>query len=277
MNPRRRRTLVIFGLFCAVVIIAGVLFCRIKQYSFRIHTQHTIDEMQHLEIGTSNTCQVFSDWRKEWGPAVSHEGTCDGPDPFSMSLRVQYPANLWPTICFKGQANRAIHLLVRGMCSAYETLFGKVFLFSAYLQGKGGTVAARSVIVFAPAPYDENWKDFRGTIFALATAPAQLVDPRGRGRGRDEQSDIRQRSLHPSYRVFVSKARANEDYEPQGLIFYIEAEIGSEVKWSDSERLFAIDLSCLTEFRSCSRQSLMPAAYEQYEMDERTSQAPPQR
>ena len=272
MNPHRRRRLVLFGLLSTLVFSTTVVLLRIKQHSFRVHAQHTLDNMQHLQIGTSNACEVYSEWQNKWGSGVSSEGACNDPNHFSMDLSVQHPLYIW-TNCFKRRPGGILRLLVRGMCGTYEALSGRIIVLRAHVEGVRGAVTRKSFTVYIPVPDDDPSEDLPATVFAMAEVPAQLVLPRGRVRGSDAQSDVLQLSLHPSYRVFVNKARVNADYDPQGRVFYIEAEIGPDAGRSDSERLFGINLSCLTRMRPCSRQDLMPAAYKQYELDVRQSQA----
>jgi hypothetical protein len=246
---------------------------RVRQHLIRVHAQHTLDSIQHLEIGTSSACQVFSEWQKEWKSHVSHEGVCDDPNHFYMDINVQHPAYIWPT-CYEWQSSRLGFLLVRGICGIYGALSGKTFAFIARVEAVKGVVTRKTSQVFIDVPDVSPQEHLPATLGATAWTSAR-IDRRLVGE-HDYQSDMQQQSLHPGYRVFVGTGRINADTIPSGgRAFYINAEVGPDGSNIDSERLFRFDLSCLGRLRPCSQRDLLPAAYEQYEMDLRRFQTEP--
>jgi hypothetical protein len=266
----RRRILVVLGMLCAFAIGTTAVSLHIRQHLIRVHAQQTLDSIQNLEIGTSRACQVFSEWRKKWRSHVSYEGACDDPNHFYMDFNVQHPAYIWPT-CYEWQASRLGFLLVRGICGFYGALSGRTFVVNARVEGVKGVVTRKASQVFIDVPDESPDEDLPATVSATAWTSAR-IDRRLVGE-RDYRSDMQQQSLHPGYRVFVGTGRVNADTIPSGgRAFYISAEVGPDSGNVDSERLFRLDLSCLGRWRPCSQGDLMPAAYEQYEIDVRRTQ-----
>jgi hypothetical protein len=267
MALSRRRIFTVLGVLCVIAAGMAAVSLRIRQHIIRVHAQRTLDDIQHLKIGSSRTCQIFSEWQHEWGSHVSYEGTCDDPNRFYMDINVQHPAYIWPT-CFEGQSGRVRFILVRGMCGVYEALSGKTIVFMARVVGVKGVVTQKFSQVFTVMRDDLPDEHMPATVAASAMTSARP------GRSWDRQAATQQQNLHPGYRVFVGTTRINADYMPGGRVFYISAEVGPEGTNVDSERLFRFDLSCLGRWRPCSERDLMPAAYDQYEMDVRRSQSP---
>lgn len=262
MTLGRREAVVVIGLLCVLAITTGTALLRMRQHVTRVHLQHTLDKLRNVEVGTLHACEVFAEWQNEWESHLSSEGTCDDSDHFYTAIDVRHPPYLWAA-CFQRQFGRARRLLVRGVCGTYEALSGRTFDFKASVRGVRGVVTGKSFAVFQYSPDDSADEDLPAVVSASAMTPARLDRPAW----RDTQSDVQQQRLHPSYRVFVNTGRINQDYDPQGRVFYIQVEIGPDGNRSDVDRLSQLNLSCLTRMRPCSRQDLMPAAYAQYEED----------
>jgi hypothetical protein len=269
MGPHRNRALVVLGL-CSLMVGTAAVTLRIRQRLVRVHAQHILDSLQHLEIGNSRACEGLSEWQKEWKSYVTSEGSCDGPNQFNVNIHVQHPPYLWHA-CFEHQDSRLLRLPMRGICGTYEVLSGRPIVFTARLEGLRGFLTRKSASVFAVVPDDSADEDLSASVHASADSPVRLDWRRSR---TEIESDLQQQRLHPGYRVFIGTSRANADYNPGGRIFYTEVAIGAEGGKSDSERLFRFDLSCLTRMRPCSRRDLMPAAYDQHEMDMGHSESP---
>lgn len=268
MNRQTRRAIAAIGILCVFGIGIAAVSLRVRQHLIRVHAQRTMDEIQHVEIGTLRACQIFSEWQKEWESHLTSQGSCDDPNHFSMGINVQNPPYVWP--CFEGQLGDVRFLLARATCGVYEALSGKPIVFAARIEGVQGVVTRKVSQVFTAVPDESPDEHMPALMSATAMTSPRL------GNERKRQSAIQQQSLHPNYLVSVGRSRVNADYMPGARAFYIEAEVGPDVSKADSERLFRFDLSCLTRMRPCSRQDLMPAAYDQYEIDVRHLAAPPQ-
>jgi hypothetical protein len=136
-RPSRRAiaatvTLCVFGMGIAAVSL------RVRRHLIRVHAQHTIDEIQHVEIGTLRACQIFSEWHKEWESHLASQGSCDDPNRFYMDINVQNPPHIWS--CFEGQAGNMRFLLARATCSVYEALSGKPIVFTVRIEAIQGVV-----------------------------------------------------------------------------------------------------------------------------------------
>jgi hypothetical protein len=205
------------------------------------------------------------------GISPDPHGSCDDPNHFYMDINVQNPPYIWPG-CFEQQGGRMRTLTVRGLCGLFEALSGKTVVFMARIEGVHGIVTRKFSQVFTAVP-DEGPDEH---VPALLSATASTFGVRFGNIWRRE-SAIQQQTLHPNYLVFVGTTRVNADYMPGARAFYIDAEVGPDASKADSERLFRFDLSCLTRIRPCSRQDLMPAVSDQYEIDVRHLATPAQR
>jgi hypothetical protein len=267
MTPRLRKVLIVVGLSCTLAIGAAFASLRIRQNLIRVHAQRILDTFQHVAIGTPVACDLVSKERNEWVFRVSSERACNDAT-FHIEFHSQHPPYIWPR-CYERQFNRLTRSVLHAVCRTYEGLAGRPTVFVATADAVGGVVTQKAATVFVLVPDDATDEDLPATLMASATV--------GHGLNRRQpNADDEQQNLHPAYRVFVNKSRVNADFKPGGRIFYIEVGIGTAADKSDSERLFQFDLSCLTRMVSCSQQDLMPAAYQQYEIDIRHSKGPPQ-
>jgi hypothetical protein len=261
-HQRRNRHILLALLLCLVT--TGVSL-RIRQRLIRIHVQHALNNLQHLNIGASASasCGLLREWRGEWGSSVTSEGSCDDPRHFYVRLHAQHPPYFVP-FCFERQFGLIRHSIIRGMCATYDVLSGTAFAFDAQIEAANGCLTKKSSSVFVVVADDSPEADLPAYLHASAEVPAQLAKRRS---SADSQSDLEQQDLHSNYRVFVGTSIANADSNPGGKIFYTEVEIGPAGSTSDSERLSRFDLSCVTRMRPCSRRDLMPAAFDQNQMD----------
>jgi hypothetical protein len=266
MAPRLRKVLIVIGLSCTLAIGVATAALRIRQNVIRVRAQHVLDTFQHVAIGAPVACDLAPE-RNEWGFRVSSEGACNDAT-FHIEFHGQHPPYVWPR-CYERQFNRLTRSVVHAICRTYEALAGRPTFFLATADATGGVVTQKAATVFVLVPDDAADEDLPATLWACATV--------GHGLNRRRpDADGDQQTLHPTYRVFMNQSRANADYNPGGRIFFIEVGIGTAADRSDSERLSQFDLSCLARMHPCSLQDLMPAAYQQYEIDVRQPKAPPQ-
>lgn len=142
MEPGNRRVLAAFCIFCIIAIPMAMIPLRVRQHLIRNHVQRTLDEIQHLEIGHSSTCQIFSEWKQQWGTHLTSQARCDDPDRFSMDISVQNPPLLWPT-CFENLSSAAQYYLKLGICRIYISLSGNPIIFMAHVEGAKGAVTRK--------------------------------------------------------------------------------------------------------------------------------------
>jgi hypothetical protein len=264
MTPRLGKVLIVVGLSCTLAIGAAFASLRIRQSLIRVHAQRILDTFQHVAIGAPVACDLVSRERHEWVFRVSSEGACNDAT-FHIEFHGQHPPYIW-TRCYEGHFNRLPRSVLHAICRTYEGLAGRPTVFVATADAVGGVVTQKAAAVFVLVPDDAADDNLPATLMASATV--------GHGLNRRQpNAGDEQQNLHPAYRVFVNKSRANADFKPGG---YIEVGIATAADKSDSERLFQFDLSCLRRMASCSEQDLMPAAYQQYEIDVRHSKGPPQ-
>src|ERR1700685_1600136 len=100
MNRLSRRAIAAVGILCVFGVGIAAVSLRVRQHLIRVHAQRTIDEIQHVEIGTFRSCQIFSEWQKEWESHLTPYGSCDDPNHFYMDINVQNPPYIWPA-CFE--------------------------------------------------------------------------------------------------------------------------------------------------------------------------------
>jgi len=264
MKQRIYRSFLVIAAMCVVGVIASAAWLRVRQHEIRVHAQRTLNDIQKVEIGTSHVCEIFSEWQKQWGTRLSWNGACDSPDSFQMEINARTPQYLWPT-CFESYMAGERYLFLRPICASYRGLSGTPLALIATINGANGIVTRKVSQVFIVVP-DEDPAE-RAPALVVVSAFTDVRFPTARNR----QLAVQQQALHPSYRVLVGSSRVNSDYMPGAKIFYIEAEAGPDVTKADSEKLFRFDLSCVTGWHPCSRRELMPAAYQQFEVDAQRS------
>jgi hypothetical protein len=267
MIIHRWRILVI-GILC--VLGATAIAFHIGQHITRGRAQRTADEVQHLEVGKSNVCQIFYSWQKEWQSRLSFQGTCDDANGFYMDIDVQYPPNVWPT-CFLESMNGIRFAVVETMCGIARVFTGKPLAFRARVEARKGTVTRKVSQVFTLVPDDSSGGSLLlpALLNGIASTSSQLHTH------GHEQATAQQQKLHPSYLVLSGRSRVNADYMPGLRVFFIEAEVTPDAGKDITEKLFHFDLSCLAHVQTCSQKDLMPDAYERYHSDELQSVSQP--
>jgi hypothetical protein len=251
-------------ILCFVGIGIAAVSLRTRQHLIRVRAQHTLDEIQNLEIGSLRACQVFSEWQTEWGSHLTSHAPCNDPDHFYMDINVQNPPSVGP--CFVGHTGYIRVLSLWASCGVYEALSGNPIVFIARIEAVQGVVTRKVSEVITVRPDESPDEHKAALVSAIAMTSARFDNILRR------QSAIQQQSLHPNYYVFVGRSRVNADYMPGARVFYIEAELGPDANKADTQRMFRFDLSCISRTRPCSQQDLMPAAYEQYQVDAQSSQ-----
>ena len=264
MKSHTRQAIASILILCLVGIGIAAVSLRTRQHLIRVRAQHTMDEIQNLEIGSLRACQVFSEWQTEWGSHLTSHASCNDPDHFYMDINVQNPPSVLP--CFEGHAGYIRVLLLWASCGVYEALSGNLIVFTARIEAVRGVVTRKVSEIITVKPDESPGQHKTALVSAIAMTSARF------GNVLRRQSAIQQQSLHPNYLVSVGTSRVNADFMPGARVFYIEAEVGPHADRADTERLFRFDLSCISRTRPCSQQDLMPGAYEQYQVDAQSPQ-----
>lgn len=176
-----------------------------------------------------------------------------------MEISVQNPPHFWPA-CLENEA--AAFSLGQKTCTFYKMLSGNPLVLDAHIEAVNGIVTRKTSQVYTAVPDDDGIGERSLAVVAASATTYIRLD-----RTEKRHWAIEPQNLHPSYRVFVGRSLISADYMPGAGVLYIETEAGPEANKAEMDKLFLFDLSCITRLHPCSRHDLMPAAYDQYEVD----------
>jgi hypothetical protein len=249
---RLRKFLWIAGLALTVLVIAIAGYIHIEQARYRHRTEELIADLNALELrktGGTDVQQIVQRWGFE---KDEYAGRCTAEHCAYRLVQRNLAARLLEKFnVLSGQALASV-----------ATLLGDPAMVSTHIEVRQNMVWSREISLWIWIPRAEGEERIlRGIVSTQGISPSSSR--------RDRPAVVLERWMrHPDYLVGRYRGILNADTRQTGYVHTIWVEFSPEAASEDVSRLMVFNLQCLTQFRACREEDLMPAAWRQYVEDQ---------
>ena len=236
----------------AALISGTIAYIRVEQFRFRHSAEQVLVDMRALQLRKASgeeVRRVVQKWHFESDDKCTAESCSYTLVRHSLSVRLlnYLKGRFWPTaaariLAFAGGRPAAIFAHVEARQK------------TAWFKGM-------SIWIWIP-PWKGGEKILRTTVNTQGEMESEIDYER-------PAIELERRLHHSDYLVGERVGTLNVDTGPYIEVHTMWAEFSPETDSTNGARLMQFDLSCLTRFRACRENDLMPAAWRDYEDDQR--------